>query len=134
MLEDSSHSVGSISTSAEEKRRLAALSLEFNVTQNREFLRLFPELVEKYNARKAAEAAAQDAAAVRRAGVAASPSASPAAAAAAAAGAGAVAGAGGVAGAGAGQPLAPLGSSCNGMLILVALLVMLWFAHLSGGQ
>lgn len=57
MLE-SANTVGSITTDDAEKRRLARASLEYNVTHDRNFVKLFPDLVEMHMQRKAAAAAA----------------------------------------------------------------------------
>ena len=58
---ETSQTVGSIETSTADKARLAAASLAYNRT-NKDFCRLFPELLERAE-RKAAEAAAATAAA-----------------------------------------------------------------------
>jgi hypothetical protein len=83
-MAETSQTVGSVETTVAEKLRLAAASMEYNKT-NKDFCRLFPELVARYEQARAAAAAAG----------------APAAA-AGAAGAGAGAGAGAATGAGAG--------------------------------
>jgi ubiquitin-conjugating enzyme E2 J2 len=54
---DNAHTTGSISSSKEDKRRLAAASLDFNV-KNITFCKLFPEYVEEKERRN--EAALQE--------------------------------------------------------------------------
>lgn len=61
MLE-STPTAGSIETPEAEKKRFAAASLEWNVTQDKLFSTLFPEWVAKYEAQKGAAAAAAAAA------------------------------------------------------------------------
>ena len=110
---ESSQTVGSIETSVAEKLRLAAASMEYNKT-NKDFCRLFPELVERYEAAKkaAAEAAA--------AGVG-----------AAGAHAGADAGHGGAGSAGAGDagaaaPAPPLAFYLSLLVLLLAVLIAMY--------
>lgn len=90
--------VGSIETSTEEKKRLAGESLAWNVKNNKDFRRLFPELVELHERRLAPAGGAGAAAA--------------AAAAAGAAPAAAAAGGGG--GGGGGAPAAVAGGGGGG--------------------
>ena len=48
MIENKS-TLGSIETSVVKKQRLAKASLEYNVRTSKEFCKLFPEYVERYN-------------------------------------------------------------------------------------
>ena len=51
MLE-SNPTLGSVETTPLKKRQLAASSLEYNVTNNKDFVKLFPEYVERYDREK----------------------------------------------------------------------------------
>jgi hypothetical protein len=55
-MNESADTVGSVKTSDDVKRRAAAESLEYNLN-NKEFVKLFPELVELADARRQAAAA-----------------------------------------------------------------------------
>ncbi|XP_028752159.1 ubiquitin-conjugating enzyme E2 34-like [Neltuma alba] len=56
---DSSPTTGSVSTTAEEKQRLAKSSLAFNC-KNATFRKMFPEYVDKYNQQRLSEQAASE--------------------------------------------------------------------------
>ena len=47
---ESSPTLGSIETTTRQKRQFAKASLEFNMTQDAQFAKLFPEYVERYEA------------------------------------------------------------------------------------
>ena len=49
---ESNPTLGSVETTPLKKRQLAASSLEYNVTHNKDFVKLFPEYVERYEKEK----------------------------------------------------------------------------------
>lgn len=49
---ESNPTLGSIETSSRKKRQLAAVSLKYNVENDKEFCKLFPDYVERYQEEK----------------------------------------------------------------------------------
>jgi ubiquitin-conjugating enzyme E2 J2 len=117
---ESSQTVGSVESTPEMKQRYAADSLEYNVKNNKDFCRLFPELVELHTKRVAAAAAGGSGSAAAAAGgsgsaAAAAPGSGAAAVPAAGAGTAAVAPA-----VGAGKAAGP----ASGLLLAIAIAIL----------